>query len=171
MYNKRYDAALKNQYDPQGKRVANEIMSNVMGAELIRENIKEDQGDFSEGFWDQSYRTKNNEEIKVEPEIKNSKWFGSHFSKKTGFPFQYDSVDIPYRKEKCIADIHMVISSCENFAFVVSREAMDRQINQNGGNPKFKKTKYEPEGAYYFSVPLDKGIFVTKKDKRWKRWS
>lgn len=171
MRNKRYNASMKDKYDGPGKIFAEEIMRDIVGATLITNNEKEDSGDFSDGFWDQNYELRNGETCIIEPEIKVDKggyWGEQHAV--YGRPFKYDTVDIPYRKEKCIADFHMVISDNGKYAFIVSRKAMDRALVESGGQPKIKRTEYEPLGAPYFSTPVEKGRFVVKEDGRWRIW-
>lgn len=168
MKNKAYNPNLKRKYDQVGKNFAKEIMNDCFRAEHIRDNEAEDSGDFSEGFWDQIYRLSDKREIAIEPEIKDKKWFGEHFIKDGWrWPFKYPTIDIPYRKNKNKATLHMVISSCGNHAVLVTRKAMNESVEQNG--PKVKKTIWEPNGAPYYSVPLGKSRFVFK-DKTTGRW-
>jgi len=162
--NKRYCPKLKSLHDSNGKELAKEIMKDVLNAELITTNEKEDQGDFSDGFWDQKYRLPDGccvEEIKVEPEMKDAKWWGDKFS--LARPFQYSTMDIPSRKEKNQSHLHIVISTCKKYAFLVTRFAMN-----NSGPFKTKKTKYEPEGASYYNIPTKLGRFVKKVNNRWR---
>ena len=159
--NKKYCPELKNLHDPIGKKLAIEIMKDVLKAELIVENIKEDQGDFTDGFWDQKYRLLDGKEIKVEPEMKNKKWWGNEWS--TVRPFRYDTVDIPFRKEKNQSHIHIVISTCNNFAFLVTRCAMNKALEEEyGGSPIIKPTIHEPEGAPYYRTPVERGHFIAR---------
>jgi hypothetical protein len=169
MRNKAFDPKLKEKHDGVGKALAEEIMRDMVGAKLITNNDKEDSGDFSDGFWDQKYQLPSGKEIKVEPEMKNSKWWGKQWS--TTRPFRYEEIDIPHRKSKNQAQLHIVISTCRKLAFLVTRKAMDEQLATAGGEPKVKKTIYEPDGAPYFSTPVSKGIFVEKgEDGHWHRW-
>lgn len=169
MKNKAYDETLKEEHDPIGKSLAIEIMRDVIRAELITNNLKEDSGDFTDGFWDQKYRLSNGKEIKVEPEMKDKKWWGKQWS--LSRPFKYETMDIPYRKNKNEAQLHIVISTCRNFAFLVFRNSMDKAIVERGGKPKIKKTKYEPNGAPYFRTPVCYGRFVHRcKGGPWHRW-
>lgn len=167
MRNKSFSYSLKAKHDGVGKSIATEIMRDLVGGVLVRENIKEDSGDFTDGFWDQQYQLRSGKRIKVEPEMKDSKWWGKNFSETV--PFKYDSMDIPFRKQKNQAHLHMVISTCQQFAFLVTRDAMNKALEESGGSPKIKKTIYEPEGAPYFSTPVEHGTFVEKVDGRWKR--
>lgn len=167
--NKRFDNNLKQKHDPVGKKLAAEIMRDLTGAKLVTENHKEDRGDFTDGFWDQLYELPSGKQVMVEPEMKDKKWWGE--SVDIYKPFKYDDVDIPYRKAKNSAHIHLVISTCERYAFVVTKEAMEKHLAETGGTPKFKKTIYEPSGASYYSTPVEKGFFVKKcKDGHWHRW-
>jgi len=167
--NKAYSPALGKKHDANGKRLAVEIMRDLAGATLIEENTSEQAGDFSKGFWDQRYKLVNGTEVIVEPEMKDAKWWGEHFHAQR--PFQYADVDIPYRKHKNKASIHLVISTDERYAFIVTRRAMDEHLAITGGQPKVKVTRWEPEGASYFSTPVDKGFFVKRgEDGRWRRW-
>lgn len=169
MKNKAFSPSLKQKYDAKGKSLAVEIMRDILKAQLITDNIKEDSGDFSDGFWDQKYALPSGTEIKVEPEMKDEKWWGNQFS--TERPFRYGEMDIPYRKAKNQASLHIVISTCENFAFLVTRVAMDRCLKNSGGSPKIKRTKYELQGAAYFSTPVTEGRFVQRgSDGRWHKW-
>ncbi len=164
-YNKRFSRQLCDKYDPQGKRIAEQIMKDVAGAKLITNNTAEEEGNFSEGFWDQEYEFCNGSRKLVEPEMKNKKWWGVRFGDLQ--PFKYGTMDIPYRKVKNKADVHIVISTCEQYAFLVTRKKMDEAV-ERGGEPKFKVTQYEPEGAYYFSTPISDGRFVSRQDGKWK---
>lgn len=166
--NKRFNQSLKDQHDGNGKRLAAEIMRDLANATLLTDNKKEDAGDFSAGFWDQAYTLPSGKLVLVEPEMKDKKWWGPHFH--ADRPFRYDDVDIPYRKVKNSAHLHMVISTCNNYAFLVTRKAMDAHLAESGGSPKFKKTMYESDPAPYFSTPVDKGFFVHKENGHWKRW-
>ena len=165
--NKKYCSKLKTLHDTVGKKLAQEIMNDMLKAKLITENTKEDRGDFTDGFWDQKYRLPKGEEVKVEPEMKDKKWWGNKWS--TIRPFKYDTVDIPFRKKKNQADIHIVISTCNNFAFLVTRCAMDKALEEEyGGTPIIKTTIYEPEGAPYYRTPVERGRFVWKDTNgRW----
>ena len=109
MKNKSYSHSLKVKHDAVGKALASEIMRDILGATLITDNIKEDAGDFSDGFWDQKYKLpikdkQQSKEIKVEPEMKDEKWWGNQWS--TTRPFRYEEMDIPYRKSKNQAHLH-----------------------------------------------------------------
>lgn len=169
MRNKAFSLSLKEKHDVVGKTLASEIMRDLCNATLVTDNLKEDSGDFSEGFWDQKYSLPDGKEVKVEPEMKDQKWWGCEWSAER--PFRYEDMDIPYRKVKNKAAIHMVISTCQRLAFVVTRQAMDKALEESGGSPKIKRTIYEPSGAPYFSTPVDRGFFVEKgEDNRWRRW-
>lgn len=169
MQNKRFCPELKKKHDAVGKQLAQEIMRDILGAELITENTKEDQGDFTDGFWDQKYQLPNGKEIKVEPEMKDSKWWGDHFDNNR--PFRYDSMDIPFRKAKNQAHLHIVISTCSKYAFLLSRDEMNAALEESGGSPKIKRTIYEPNGGAYFSTPVGRGRFVEKNSKgNWCKW-
>ena len=174
MKNKRFSKSLKDKYDSLGKQIACDIMKDIVGAELLTNNDKEDAGDFSAGFWDQKYLLPMKEngkrkEIKVEPEMKDEKWWGDQWS--SSRPFRYEDMDIPYRKAKNQAHLHIVISTCENLAFMISRKAMNESLEESGGSPKIKRTIYEPSGAPYFSTPVSKGRFVKRNNQgRWKVW-
>lgn len=169
MKNKRFSPSLKQKYDLLGKKLAAEIMQDIVKAKLITDNLKEDSGDFTDGFWDQKYRLPSGKELKVEPEMKDEKWWGNQWS--SSRPFRYEDMDIPFRKAKNQAHLHIVISTCENFAFLLTRDAMNEALEESGGMPKIKKTIYEPNGAAYFSTPVNKGYFVyRKKDGRWAKW-
>lgn len=169
MRNKRFDPKLKAAHDAIGKQLAVEIMRDMAGATLIENNDKEDSGDFSAGFWDQKYSLQNGQIIVVEPEMKDSKWWNISASHPDR-PFDYSDIDIPYRKAKNKAGLHMVISTCRQYAFLLTRKAMDEHLASCGGEPKIKKTIYEPHGAPYFSTPVSKGFFVAKINDRWQRW-
>ena len=169
MYNKRFSKSLHDQNDAKGKQAAIEIMRDLAGAVLFEENTSEQAGDFSKGFWDVSFKLRENEKIiRVEPEIKASKWWGENFVSRTGKPFQYPDIDIPYRKHKCVADLHMVISSNLDLGFLVFRKKMDEVLARKGGRPKFKTTIFEPEGGYYFTIPVEEGRFVQKSNGKWR---
>ena len=168
-YNKKFSQDLSDRYDAKGKRIAESIMADLFQGILIKENHSEKNGDFSDGFWDQMYRLNNGKCICVEPEVKDSKWYGEQFVELTGYPFQFCTMDIPYRKVKCKADLHMVISSDEKYSFVVTRKVMDEWVEENNG-PKKKVTKYEPQGGYYYSIPLERGLFLVYEKKKWRVW-
>ena len=169
MKNKRFSPSLKAKHDVIGKTLAQEIMRDLVGAELITDNLKEDAGDFTDGFWDQKYRLPSGKEIKVEPEMKDEKWWGNQWS--TFRPFRYEEMDIPYRKAKNQSHLHIVISTCQNFAFLVTRDAMNEALEKSGGVPKIKRTIYEPNGAPYFSTPVEYGYFVYKDCQgSWHKW-
>jgi hypothetical protein len=166
MANKRFCKALCEEHDGLGKSLATDIMRDVFSAELVTNNEKEESGEFTDGFWDQMYKFPNETLIKVEPEMKNGKWFGDKWLNENHlWPFQYQSIDIPYRKKKNQAKLHIVISKCEEYACLVSRKAMDQSIEESG--VKIKKTCYEPNGGSYFSVPCDRVVFLVKKDGKW----
>lgn len=173
--NKRYERYLKDKYDKPGKEYTNEIMLDISRASFVRENIKEDSGDFSEGFWDQEYLMPNGKIRIVESEMKDGKWFGMYWSPKQ--PFEFDDVDICYRKVKYIAHTHLVISTIKNYedfvqyAFIVTRKAMDEALAAMGGCPIIKPTIYKPEGEPFFRTPVSKGRFVYKGlDGHWHFW-
>lgn len=169
MRNKAFSPSLKKKHDAIGKSLAAEILRDTARAVHVTDNHKEDNADFSDGFWDQLYRLPNGNNIKVEPEMKDEKWWGNQFSKER--PFKYDSMDIPYRKAKNEAHLHIVISTCGTFAFTVTRKAMDEALVKSGGVPKVKRTIYEHEGAPYFSTPVESGRFFQKgADGRWRAW-
>jgi hypothetical protein len=134
MKNKRFSLSLKQKHDAVGKTLAAEIMRDIVGAKLITDNLKEDAGDFTDGFWDQKYRLRSGKELKVEPEMKDEKWWGNQWS--SSRPFRYEEMDIPFRKAKNQAHLHIVISTCKNFAFLVTRDAMNETLEQAGGIPK-----------------------------------
>jgi hypothetical protein len=168
MSNKRFSRSLSEQYDPLGKRLAAEIMGDIFSATLDAENTKETSGDFSEGFWDHRYRLSDGQSLLVEPEMKDKKWWGTGWDESR--PFKYDTMDIPFRKKKNKADIFMVISTCERYAWIVWRAVVDQHLKETGGKPKNKVTIYEPDGGDYYSTPVAKGIFVHKQDGKWRRW-
>lgn len=170
MRNKAFCPALKAKHDSVGKKLAEEIMRDLVKAILITDNLKEDSGDFTDGFWDQKYRLPGGKEIKVEPEMKDEKWWGKQWS--ADRPFRYEEMDIPYRKQKNQAHLHIVISTCQKYAFLVTRAAMDQALKESGGTPKVKKTIYKPDGEPFFSTPVTKGYFAEKgSDGRWRRWT
>jgi len=166
--NKQFSKTLCDKFDPHGKRVAIEIMRDVFEAELVTENTTEGKG-YELGVWDQLFILPSGEEWKVEPEIKvNEKgYYADHWIEKNGYPFRWDTVDIPYRKAKCDAHVHLVISDDETYAFMVERAVMNQAIEDAGG-PKWKITKYEPQGGYYFAVDPTEGIWLKKGDI-WER--
>lgn len=165
MRNKKYNASLKEQYDQTGKNVTKQIMWDCLRSEHVCDNELEDSGDFSDGFWDQIYRLPGDKLIAIESEVKDQKWFGKEFIRKNWkYPFKYDSVDIPYRKKKNKATLFFVISSCENYAILVSKKSMEDSAKDG---PKIKRTKWEPKGAPYYSVGLDNTKFVVKKNEKW----
>jgi hypothetical protein len=171
MRNKTYDPTLKDKYDKIGKILSVQIMRDVIIAELITNNLKEDSGDFTGGIWDQKYRLRSGKEIKAEAEMKNKKWWNNDLFWSKYPLFDYETMDIPYRKDKNEAQLHIVVSTCRNFAFLVSRYAMDKAITETGGKPKMKKTIYEPDGGPYFSTPVSRGKFVYRcKDGLWHWW-
>jgi hypothetical protein len=101
--------------------------------------------------------------------MKDEKWWGNQWS--TTRPFRYEEMDIPYRKAKNQAHLHIVISTCKNFAFMLSRDEMNAALEESGGVPKIKRTIYEPNGAAYFSTPVSRGRFVQKSsDGHWHKW-
>lgn len=167
MSNKRFSPEMKKKFDPQGKRLATEILRDLVGAMLITDNLKEDSGDFSAGFWDQKYRLKDGTELVVEPEMKDKKWWGLGWN---DYPFKYDTMDIPFRKKKNKADLFMVISTCEKYAWLVDRDVIMKHLEVTGGKPKVKSTIYEPEGGEYYSTPVTKGIFAHRVNGRWCKW-
>lgn len=167
MRNKAYDPKLKKKYDPVGKTLTEEILRDLVGAKKITDNLKEDRGNFKDGFWDQRYELPTGQQILVESEMKNRKWWGEHHHPDR--PFEYEDIDIPFRKEKNKSHLHIVISTCKKFAFLLTRKAMNDHLESNNGEPKIKRTIYEPGGAPYFSTPVDRGIFVVNNGK-WKRW-
>ena len=169
MGNKRFDPALKKKFDGPWKRLAAEILRDLVGATLITDNLKEDSGDFSAGFWDQKYCLKNGATLIVEPEMKDQKWWGLGWD--DARPFKYDTMDIPFRKKKNKADLFMVISTCETYVWLVDRDVIVKHLEETGGKPKVKYTIYEPEGGEYYSTPVNKGIFAHKVNGRWYKWS
>lgn len=169
MGNKRFDRSLSDRYDSIGKKLAIEIMSDLTGGKIVTENTKETSGNFTDGFWDQMYELPNGTRLLVEPEMKDAKWWGLTWD--ASRPFRYNTMDIPFRKKKNKADIFMVISTCECFAWVVHRKVIDNHFQETGGKPKVKRTIYEPEGAEYYSTPVEKGIFVCKKDGKWRKFN
>ena len=172
MGNKRYSPALKDKYDGVGKRLAKEILRDLVGATLITDNHKEDSGDFTAGFWDQKYQLPKGGMLVVEPEMKDSKWWGLEFaSAKFPWPFKYDTMDIPFRKAKNKADLFIVISTCEQFAWLVDRDVIEKHLQESGGKPKIKVTIYEPSGGSYYSTPVGKGIFTQRVNGKWCKWS
>ena len=170
MANKRDDPLLKKEYDEEGKRITSEIMKDVAKAELVTDNLHEDAGNFSQGCWDQQYKMPNNKLILVESEMKNKKWWGENHIPSLGRPFMYDTIDIPFRKQKNKAELFLVISTCGEWAFLLTRKNMIEHFEANGSVPKCKKTIWEPSGGHYFSTPVEKGFFVRKVNGKWKRW-
>jgi hypothetical protein len=171
MRNKTYDQTLKKKYDKIGKILSIPIMRDVLRSEHITDNLKEDSGDFTDGYWDQKYRFPSGKEIKTESETKDKKWWNNDLFWLEYPLFDYETMDIPYRKNKNDAQLHIVISTCRNFAFLVSRYAMDKAIAENGGKPKIKETIHEPDGAPYFSTPVCYGKFVYRcKNGPWRWW-
>jgi hypothetical protein len=167
MSNKKYSATLKDKYDGISKKITNDILFDVAKAKLVTNNVKEDSGDFSEGFWDQKYQLPKGDIIIVESEMKDKKWWGSHWGSS---PFKYDTMDIPFRKSKNKANLFVVISTCESYAWLVNREVVEKHLQESGGKPKNKKTIYEPDGGDYYSTPTNKGLFVCNINGKWKRW-
>lgn len=168
MANKPYSAKLKERHDPVAKRISSQILKDVLKAELIRDNVSEDKGEFLEGFWDQEYLLKNGKKLKVEAEMKDGKWWGEGWSNER--PFKYDSIDIPFRKSKNLSELHIVISTCGCYAFLLLRKDMDRSLDLSGGVPKIKNTKYKKNESY-FTTPVSYGKFVYKnQDDCWKFW-
>lgn len=170
MANKRYDPLLKQEYDEDGKRLTNEILKDVAKATLITDNLHEDAGNFSKGCWDQQYQMPNGKMILVESEMKNRKWWGESNIPLFGRPFMYESIDIPFRKQKNKAELFLVISTCGEWAFVLTRKNMMDHFEATGAKPKCKRTIHEPYGGDYFSTPVDKGFFVRKVNGKWRRW-
>ena len=166
MFNKRYCPELGDKHDPQGKAMAIEIMRDMLGAEIVCENTSEADKTFKLGFWDQQFQLPNGDKWLIEPEIKDCKWFGEHWARKTGHPFRYDTMDIPFRKYKNQARLHMVISSDEDFAFLVWRKTID-----NHAIVITKPTKYERQGEYFFRTSLDRGTFLQKTEGHWHKWA
>jgi len=167
MSNKRFSRSLSEKHDPTGKRLAAEIMQDMFNATLVAENTKETSGDFSDGFWDHRYVLPNDLSLLVEPEMKDKKWWGDW---EKPYPFKYDDMDIPFRKKKNKADLFMVISTCEKYAWIVWRGVVDKHLKETGGRPKNKVTIYEPDGGDYYSTPVNKGVFLQKIDGKWHRW-
>jgi hypothetical protein len=167
MRNKAYSESNKRKYDNNGKRITEEILRDTANASLVGDNVKEDSGDFSDGFWDQKYKLKSGEEFKTESEMKDKKWWGKYYGKNV--PFKYDTMDIPFRKAKNQAEVHFVISTCQQYAFSITRKSMDQAFNELGGKPKIKSTKNVPSGEPFFSTPVDRGRFFYKDGKgKWK---
>ena len=164
MQNKRYDPKLKDEYDGRGKNLSIEIMRDVVKAELPQINKEEDLGTFKDGFWDLRFIKKNGKEIIVESEMKNEKWWGFDYG---SFPFKYETMDIPFRKDKNKAELHIVISTCENLAFMLLRKHMDQEFKKKGV-PIFKPTIYA-KNEPFFRTPVSRGKFVHRdKDNIWK---
>jgi hypothetical protein len=166
MTNKRYNDELKKKYDTVGKSCCQKILRDLTDAELLAENHMEDMGKFSEGFWDQMYRLPCGKKIIVESEIKDCKWWGYMWNHP--WPFMYDTVDVPFRKNKNLASLFVVISSNLDFAFIMTKQSMTDSLKFSGGRAKWKRTIYEPNGAYYFSVSVESGYFVKKVKDKWK---
>lgn len=168
MRNKAYDDKLKKKHDPVGKEITRQIMADVFGAQHVRDNLAEDAGNFSEGFWDQVYQLPDGRKFAVEPEIKDKKWFGEEFKAKKDWkwPFKYPTVDIPFRKAKNKAALFFVISSCQKYAIMVTRKAMDDSVKDG---PKIKNTIYMKNEPFY-SVSLGNTVFLSRnfKTKKWK---
>lgn len=162
MDNKPFDEELKAKYDKLGKQYAIEIAKDIFGAKVVRENIKEDHADFSDGFWDLEFE-KAGKKFKVEPEIKVGHW-DEQYAEFLNRPFEYRTMDIPFRKNKNIADYHMVIDDNGKYGFVVARSEM------NKCKVITKRTIYEPNGGPYFSIPVSLGFFVEKVNGLWQRW-
>lgn len=162
MSNKTYSQSLKKKWDPLSKKITKEIMLDVDGSRFVQDNIDEDRGTFKKGFWDQKYIRKDGTVLIVESEIKNSQWFGNHGKK---HPFKYPTVHIPLRKDKNAADIFFVISSCRNYAFACSKEAMMKSRVEKipAKNPETGESKLED----FFDVPIKNGLFLVKEEK-WK---
>lgn len=168
MSNKGFSKSLSNQWDGFGKRLSIEIMRDILSAVLIEENKKETAGDFSAGFWDQKFRLFNGEVVYLEPEVKDKKWWGIGWSPDR--PFKYDMMDIPFRKDKNMADYFIVISSRGDYAWIVYRKNVDEYLKRTGGIPKRKITKFEPNGGDYFSTPVTMGVFLKKINGKWYKW-
>ena len=163
MRNKRYDKNLGDKYDGPGKNLSIEIMHDVLNAELLKTNKEEDLATFKDGFWDLKF-IKNGKEIIVESEMKNEKWWGFDYGSP---PFKYKEMDIPFRKAKNKAGLHIVISTCKNLAFMLLRKHMDQEFEKKG-NPTFKPTIYA-ENEPFFRTPVSRGKFVYRdKDNVWK---
>ncbi len=176
--NKPFEAKLLKRYDPPARIYARSVMTKYFGATFIRENESEDSG--VEGYWDQLYRLLDGKEMAVEAEIKDPSgkkgWWGQRHVEldiNHPFPFQFGSVDIPYRKLKNKAGLYLVISGCYKHVIVVKKTTMLEYgaINKNceaemqADGSKAKRT--EP----YFRVPLSKTIFLSKDmtTGKWKR--
>jgi hypothetical protein len=106
-------------------------MRDVVIAELITNNLKEDSGDFTGGIWDQKYRLRSGKEVKAEAEMKNKKWWNNDLFWLKHPLFDYETMDIPYRKDKNEAQLHIVVSTCRNFAFLVSRYSTSFNVSIN----------------------------------------
>lgn len=164
-------------------------MRDLFGATLIGENTSEDEGKFKEGFWDQLYKLRQLDKdgqpkkLYTESELKDGKWWGRGYAFKwekgkkvptgKGVPFKYDTVDIPHRKAKNKASFFFLHSMDpeDGLGCYITRAAMDRAIERNGGKPKFKLAKGEDDGGHYFSVPVeDVSFFERGPDGRWRRW-
>lgn len=164
--NKKFSKALCDKYDPMGKAHTIKIMEDVKGAKLIAENEGEEKQDFSEGYWDQQYELPDGTQVYVESEMKDAKWWGEHWGSEE-VPFRWDTMDIPFRKVKNKSELHVLISMCGEYGFIVTRQKMNEAVEHNGG-PKFKTTKYEPDGGFYFNPPIEDGEFIHLRDGKWK---
>lgn len=169
MNNKRFDQNLKEKYDPIGKKLSIEIMCDVLNAKFITKNEEEDNGTFGDGFWDLKFLLKNKNIITVEAEMKDEKWWGTSY----GFPpFKYKDIDIPFRKIKNKAELHIVISTCQNFAFMVLRKHMDQEFASRG-KPHIKPVRVPGSTKYgrepFFRTSVKKGKFVHRyQDNIWR---
>ena len=157
--NKSFDQSLCDANDAPAKKHTIELMRDIIGAELLEENKSE--GTRGCEYWDLKF-IKNGVVMITESEIKDSKWWGDQYGNST--PFKYDSMDIPARKLKNISKIFFIIISSYDYAFCVLRETLDIL-----GEPKKKKTIYEPNGGDYISIDIKHGKFYKKIDGKWNR--
>lgn len=166
--NKAFDPSLKNKHDGVAKTLTEQIMKDLFGAKKVTDNVKEDEGKFTDGFWDQKYTMPSGTDVLVEAEMKDEKWWGASFGPDK--PFKYSDMDIPFRKSKNKSNVFAVLSTCRTYGWMVTRKAMKEHFESSGSQPKIKKTIYEPSGAPYYSTPVEKGKFICFKDGRWRMW-
>lgn len=159
--NKRFSKALCDKYDKPVKDELERLMADVHGATFIRNNIGEETKKFNEGFWDQEYKLANNHKVLVEGEAKDQQWWVGTQKR----PFKYDTMHIPWRKMKNSSRYFFLFSTKFDYAFLVTRKAIDTH-----GKKTQKATKYSgwvPED--FIEINVKHGTFYEKKNESWKR--
>lgn len=166
--NKSFSPELDEQCDDVGKQYAKEILRDVCHAIHLGTNVGEQNGSFSDGFWDDQYRTPNGEVVIIEAEIKDVKrkgWWGKdHAKNNDGRPFKYTTMDIAERKTKNLADFFVVVDPTGTYAWMANGEVV-RQAKK-----EWKCTTYEPNGGLYLRPSCSKGSFFHWVDGKWKIW-